>query len=376
MNQISRFFLSVLLVMAGTLVLNAQVYTNKPTLKTNPEDRDSLKNLDYPYSLPILGAKAHKAGYQLPYSAGLGINYLWTDAELVIDNLAVGFNNGPLHSLNDVIHFDYAASTVQALNFRPDVWLLPFLNVYGVLAKGAPSTQVDFGIYAPDADGVWERVTSVSTVADFQATTFGFGFTPTMGVKGGWIALDMNFTWNDIPQLADPAFAFVFGPRFGKSFKLKKPDSNLAFWVGGFRLKLNTGTAGSLPLTDFIETDGLQSQVDAGLQKVDQKQASVDTWWSGLTPAEQLRPSNIAKYEAANRALESAGTFLGNLDQALNDEEYASVQYSLDKRPKNMWNFIVGSQYQISKSWMLRAEFGFLASRTQFIGGLQFRFPL
>jgi len=58
----------------------------------------------------------------------------------------------------------------------------------------------------------------------------------------------------------------------------------------------------------------------------------------------------------------------------LNDEKTATVQYNLDKRPKDMWNFVVGTQYQYNKHWMLRLEYGFLSSRTQFIAGLQYRF--
>jgi len=67
---------------------------------------------------------------------------------------------------------------------------------------------------------------------------------------------------------------------------------------------------------------------------------------------------------------------LNTIDGTLNDEQTASVQYSLSKRPKDMWNFVVGSQYQINKHYMLRVEFGFLGSRKQFIGGLQYRFGL
>ena len=100
----------------------------------------------------------------------------------------------------------------------------------------------------------------------------------------------------------------------------------------------------------------------------------MDTWWSGLTPVEQKNPVNAAKYEAANRTIETTSNLLTGIDGALNDEEVATVQYSLNKRPQDMWNFVVGSQYQINKHFMLRAEVGFLASRTQFIGGLQYRF--
>ena len=33
---------------------------------------------------------------------------------------------------------------------------------------------------------------------------------------------------------------------------------------------------------------------------------------------------------------------------------------------------IVGTQFQLNKHWMIRAEYGFLGSRSQFVGGLQY----
>ena len=376
-NTLKPLMLIFLLVPAGVLSLNAQVYTNKPSIRVDKQTRDSVKQaVEYPYILPILGEKAAKAGFDLPYSAGLGVNYLWQESELIINNLAVGFNHGPLHSLDEIVRFDKAVSTASAINFRPDVWVLPFLNVYGVFARSAPSTIVDFSVWVPNQDGDYSKAASFHTQANFQATTMGFGLTPTIGVKGGWLALDMNVTWNDIPQLAKPAVAFVFGPRLGKTFKLKKPDRTLTFWAGGFRLHLNSGTSGSLNLNEIVDTNGLQAKVDAGIQTVSDKQTEVDTWWGGLSSIEQQNPVNTFKHDTANRVLNSAGSFLGNMDTALNDATHSSVQYSLDKRPKDMWNFIVGSQFQLNKSWMIRAEYGFMGSRQQFIGGLQYRFPL
>ena len=367
---------ALLIFLIPTVSLNAQVYSNKEVGKKNAALADSIKNAEYPYALPIWGQKAAALGFNLPYSAGLGVNYIWQESELIIENLQVGFNHQPMRDLSEVIRFDNAVSEASGLNFRPDIWLFPFLNIYGIYAQAKPSTAVDFGIYVPDADGNWNNVISLNTKANFEATTFGFGITPTMGIGGGWMALDMNFTWNDIAELEKPAFAFVFGPRLGKTFKFKKPESNIAIWVGGFRLKLNTGTTGSIPLTDMIETDGLQAKVDNGIAKVANGQVQVDAWWGDLTSVEQKNPVNIAKYETANRALARAGSFLNGLDEALNDEETASVQYSLDKRPKDMWNFIVGTQYQYNKHWMLRFEYGFLGTRNQIITGLQYRFGL
>lgn len=353
-----------------------QVFSNKEMGKKNESRIDSIKNSEYPYVLPILGKKAAKAGFDLPYSAGISAQYLWQKSDLIIDNLQIGFNNAPMTNLDEVIRFEEVTSEASGYNIRPDIWILPFLNIYGILAASSPTTSVYFGIYLPDENGNRENVASFKTKAEFQAVTSGFGITPTIGVGGGWMAFDMNFTWSDIAELEEPAFAFVFGPRFGKSFKLGKPERSISLWAGGFRLSLNTGTSGSLKLNDLFDLSEIEQKVDNGIAAVEQRQESVNTWWNGLTAPEQKNPVNIAKYESANRALDKAGTFFGNLDESLENTEESTVQYSLDKRQKQMWNFIVGSQFQYNKHWMIRLEVGMLASRTQIIGGLQYRFGL
>jgi hypothetical protein len=353
-----------------------QVYSNKEVGAKNKELTDSLKASEYPYVLPIWGAKTTKLGYNLPYSAGFGANYMYQKSELIIENLMVGFNNGPMTDISEVVRFNSAISESGGANVRPDIWLFPFLNVYGIFARSNVSTSVDCSLWVPDSSGVWSEAASFKTRAEFQATTTGFGLTPTIGVGGGFLALDMNFTWSDVPELDEPAFAFVFGPRFGKSFRFKKPDRTVAVWAGGFRLNINSGTSGSLPISDLFPTQDLQTKVDNGIAKVGDAQTQVDAWWAGLTSAEQANPINEAKYETANRALDKAGTFLNSMDEVLNELQSATVQYSLDKRPKDMWNFVIGAQYQHNKHWMVRFEYGFLGTRTQILTGLQYRFGL
>lgn len=374
MKKLSIIFISALFI---SPLVNSQVYTNKVVGAKNQTYADSLKQSEYPYALPILGAKAAKAGYDLPYSAGLGVNYFWQNSDLIIEDLLVGFNYGPMYDLDEIIRFNSAVASASAINIRPDIWVLPFLNIYGIFTQANTSTEINAGLWLPDASNVWSEITSFSSKAEFNATGVGFGMTPTMGIGGGWMALDMNVTWQSISALDKPVFTFVFGPRLGKSFKFKNnPQSNIAVWAGGFRFHLKSATSGSLPLNEVIPVDGLQEKVDEGIENVAEKQVAVDTWWESLTPIEQQNPVNIAKYNTANRTLEAAGNLLNSVDGALNDDQTATVQYSLSKRPKDMWNFVVGSQYQINKHYMIRAEFGFLASRTQFIGGLQYRFGL
>ena len=232
-----------------------QVFTNKEVGKKNAELIDSLKKSEYPYSLPIWGEKATRAGYALPYSAGLSMQYFIQESDLIIDNLKVGFNNGPMYNLDGLVRFDKAIATASALTVRPDIWVLPFLDVYAIIGKAKASTEVGFGVWIPDSTNTDQEILSAESTVEFQSTTAGLGITPTIGVAGGFLALDMNFAWTDVPQLSKPAFTFVFGPRFGKNFKLKKPDRTIAIWAGGFRVALNSGTQGSINLNEVLPVD-------------------------------------------------------------------------------------------------------------------------
>jgi hypothetical protein len=94
------------------------------------------------------------------------------------------------HSLDEIIRFENATASANALNIRPDFWLFPFLNVYGILAFAETSSAIDSGIWMPDLDSAWSQVSSLSAKANFDATSLSFGMTPTFGVGGIWIALD------------------------------------------------------------------------------------------------------------------------------------------------------------------------------------------
>jgi len=362
-------------LLATASAAHAQVFTNIEVGKKNAALTDSLKQSHWPYVLPIWGAKATAKGFNLPLPAGFSAQYFGQRSDLVIDNLMVGFNNGPKHDLDGIVRFDKARAVSDGVSLRPDIWVLPFLNLYGIFGMSKASTDVGYGIWLPDSTGHDQKIVSLESKVDFTATTFGFGVTPTIGIGGGWMALDMNFTWSDIPQLAQPAAAFVFDPRIGKSFRVGgNPDQNINVWVGGFRVKLNTGTSGSVALGDVLPIDQWQGSVAQGMEKVAQLDQEVEAWWNGLSQAQQENPVNIAKYQAAKSALARAAGALEAADAAVANAGSSTVDYSLDKRPADMWNFIVGGQYQVSKKFMVRAEAGFLSSRTQFLGGLQYRF--
>ena len=60
-------------------------------------------------------------------------------------------------------------------------------------------------------------------------------------------------------------------------------------------------------LSELFNTDDLQVKVDQGFIRVEEAQSNVNAWWEDLSPIEQQNPVNEAKYETANRTIQTAG---------------------------------------------------------------------
>ncbi|HSO88191.1 MAG TPA: hypothetical protein VLQ91_16685, partial [Draconibacterium sp.] len=69
-------FITIILILSLFGKTFAQVYTDKVVGAKNEELLDSLKSTEYPYFLPIWGAKVVKKGFDIPYSAGVSVNYV------------------------------------------------------------------------------------------------------------------------------------------------------------------------------------------------------------------------------------------------------------------------------------------------------------
>lgn len=144
----------VLLFLIIANIIFAQVCSNKVLKESKRAELDSVAKDPYPYLLPIWGEKVIKIGYDIPYSAGLGVTYVTQESDILMSNLEVGFNNGELLDLDDFISFPSAVSRSTAVNIRPDFWLFPFLNLYGIMARLESSTEIIASLSLPNQDSL------------------------------------------------------------------------------------------------------------------------------------------------------------------------------------------------------------------------------
>ena len=338
--------ISILSLFLYSSQLQAQYVSTKVKSK-HQQYTDSLKQVEYNYIFPILGQGAYKKGFDIPYPVGLMGNYMWMDQGLTIDNLQLGLKTDdldiPLTGV-DFIDFGENTNTSYTFNMRPDIWVLPFLNVYGIFGYGESHTEVN--LIAP---------IELKSVVDQSVSTVGVGVMGAGGLGPVWISVDANWTWNK-PELLDKAVRVnVLGIRVGHTFVFKnRPQSNIALWAGAMSVKMNSETKGELKLKDALPQETW-----------DRRDEIVDNYWDWYNndagPAQKVVADEILT------------PIVDRLEAA--DGE-SIIRYGIDKQVKERWNGLVGIQYQYNKHWMLRSEAGLIGDRKSFLVSLNYRFLL
>lgn len=345
--KIFLFFIFLL----GIKSLSAQYATTKVRSK-HQAYTDSLKQVKYDNILPIWGQKAYSKGFDIPYPTGAMINFVWVRQGLLIDNIALGLKTDntdiPLTEV-DFIEFGNNYSDANTLLFRPDIWVFPFLNLYGLFGLGSSRTEVNLTV-----------PTELRSVVDQRLTTYGFGATAAGGVGPVWVAVDANISWSKPELLEDPVTVKVFGVRVGHNFVEKnKPYRNFGVWIGAMKVTLGSETVGEIQLKDALPPEVFE--------RAQEIEANYFEWLNSLNPN---NPIDARKIEIANEVLTPIFERIGAADGD------AIVRYSLAKKVKEPWNGVIGAQYQLNKNWMFRAEGGVIGDRKSLLLSVNWRFLL
>jgi len=340
----------IILALLGLFLFSYQTqaqYVSTKIKTKHQEYTDSLKQVEYNYIFPILGQGAYKKGFDIPYPAGAMANYMWMDQGLLIDNLQLGLKTDdrdiPLTEV-DFVDFGKNTNTSYTVNVRPDLWVLPFLNVYGIFGYGESHTEVN--LLAP---------VELKSVVDQSIRTAGFGIMGAGGIGPVWISVDANWTWNK-PELLDKAVRVnVLGIRFGHTFVFEnKPESNIAVWAGAMSVKMGADTKGEIKLKDALPDETW-----------DRRDEIVTDYWDWYNNEAGAGQKIIAD--------EILTPIVDRLEAADGD---SIIRYGIDKQVKERWNGLIGIQYQYNKHWMLRSEGGVIGDRKSFLISLNYRFLL
>jgi hypothetical protein len=348
-NKISIMLIgSMMFLMLFPEIGQAQYSTIKVRTK-HEKYTDSLKKVEYNYTFPIYGQEAYRKGFDIPYPAGVMGNFLWMKQGILIENLELGLTSDnqdiPLTDVGDLIQFGENTNTSYSVNFRPDLFVLPFLNVYGIFGYG--KSTMDVNIEVP---------VKLQSVVDQNISTAGFGIMGAGGVGPIWFSVDANWTWNKPELLDKPVKVNVLGLRFGHTFTFKNnPERNIALWVGGMKVKMNSETVGEIKMIDALPPEVWE--------KTAQIISDYETWhdlnYDNLNPAEKKIVDDVF-----DPIIDRIGAADGD----------AVIKYGMDKQVKQNWNGVIGMQYQFNKKVMIRTEAGLIGDRKSILASINYRF--
>lgn len=325
---------------------NAQ-YANTRIKTKHEVYTDSLKQVEYNYIFPILGQGAYRKGFDIPYPVGLMANYMWMRQNLLFDNMQLGLKTDnvdiPLTPV-DFIEFGENLNTSYAYNVRPDIWIFPFLNVYGIFGGGQSKTEVNLTAPIP----LYSKV-------EQGLRTAGVGIMAAGGIGPVWFSVDANWTWSKPELLDKPVQVNVLGIRVGHTFVFKnKPDRNFALWAGAMSMQMNTETSGEIKLIDALPPEAWERKDEIVVNYYD--------WYENV--------ATIPQKAVADKILTP---IVERIDAA--DGE-SIVRYGMDKQVMDRWNGTVGGQFQLNKRWMFRSEAGLIGNRKSFLISVNYRFLL
>jgi len=339
-----------LLIVLGMFLYSNQTQAQYASTKVKSKHQiytDSLKQVEYNYLFPILGQGAYTKGFDIPYPAGLMANYMLMDQSLVFDNLQLGIESDNIDiPLTDIEFVEFGKNTNRSysINVRPDLWILPFLNVYGIFGYGESHTEVN--IVAP---------LEFKSVVDQSFNTVGVGVLGAGGIGPVWFSVDANWTWNQPELLDKPVRTNVLGIHMGHTFVFKnKPESNIALWAGGMSIQMNSDTQGQIKLVDALPAEVWENR-DAFVSEYNE-------WYDALSIQKKI--------------LVDASPIPDIVDKIDSADGETIIKYGMDKQVKERWNGLIGVQYQYNKHWMLRSEAGLIGDRKSFLLSLNYRFLL
>jgi hypothetical protein len=320
-----------------TVGVAAAVRAQNPDLELSQAQRDSVL-ATYHQIFPLLGRQAIAKGFSLPLPAGLNINTVYIDQGIALSQLGLSTGSNPTQPVS-FITLGEAQSRVFTANFRGDLWVLPFLNVYGMVGKARAETTVP--VTAP--------VAFTSTVSQ-TGTYAGVGLTGTMGIKKNWLAADVNWSWIKLEKLINPVQGRILGFRWGRTIPTGR-GSRANFWIGAQNQRIASTTTGSIKLNEALPPD----VIDTLQSKLANYQSA--PWYQALGPAGKVLADSLVA--AINNA---------NIGSTV-------INYSLGKKPADPWNMIVGGSIEPTRHWAFRGEVGFIG-RFQVLLVANYRFGL
>jgi hypothetical protein len=168
------------------------------------------------------------AGKELPPPYGIGLTLYRQTQDYDLKHLKM---NLPLDTL--LASGVDIENQIDEINLQFDLWLLPFVNIYGILGKIDGTSDIKVGPPLNNLEFSYEGI------------VYGAGFAVTAGTERFFGSLNLAYTQTDLDISSSSIEAWVFTPQIGIPFK------GGAVWIGANYQKSEEKHKGSISLPPF-----------------------------------------------------------------------------------------------------------------------------
>jgi hypothetical protein len=213
--------------------------------------------------LPLRAELATSRGIELPLPFGVGLVYYHLDRDIVITDVRVGRNGAPPVSVSDYATLS-ATSDVENLNLKVDAWLLPFVNVYGILGYvfNESDTRIDVTL-PPLLPSNPPRQFRMDVPTSIEGSIAGLGTTIAGGYPPYFVVVDINAARADL----------------GFDNRLKAVvASTRAGWTGEVRGRTTQLWLGATNWNTFATPTGTVTDPDGGSLRFEVDQGPLYEW--------------------------------------------------------------------------------------------------
>ncbi|QFU77576.1 hypothetical protein EY643_18915 [Halioglobus maricola] len=288
----------------------------------NPVIKKTGEPAIWEHPLPFFAQDVIDLGFELPKPFGLAVIPNRIVQELSLSDLSIRFNDQPWEDI-DFVTFDTPEASNNNVQLKFDAWVFPFMNLYAVYGKMRGEGDIPIEVEGRglleyigiNCDGILAPAACQRTIRgtaepDYDGESFSLGMNLAMGWERFFVTLPLTYTWSDVNIFPEKVETIFISPRFGVTGDVEEMGT-LAVFIGASYLKADVDVTGSLE----FDTSGIPG---------------------------------------------------------LGDQ--TTLDFEITQKTADRWNYLLGFNWDITRSWSVMGEIGAGGSRQNFLASVTWRF--
>ncbi len=207
---------------------------------------------------PLCGKKRRNLGHDLALPIGATVGFTYNKQFYNAGDLRLTSDSTGIYAIGEA-NVQNSTSGEMRMIFRPDIWLLPILNVYGLFGYSQSTTSPNFEV--PEitikdlpivGDITLDTTIKINDELVFYGPTYGGGATISAGFKSFFFILDYNYMIRKPAGMPDKMESHNFSGKLGVLLGHNQKVVKGSFWAGVNYINDNHRFSGEMDVKDIL----------------------------------------------------------------------------------------------------------------------------